>query len=151
MESNVIIPKNDVQDVIILTNDVQDVSRLNSFVDEACTAKGLDLPTTTQMNLAVEEAVVNVMYYAYPEGTRGDIFVKALADDDSLTFVISDQGVPFDPTSVDDPDTTLEADERALGGLGIYLTRHYMDIVSYERKDGWNILTLKKFFPHQQP
>jgi len=140
---------------IILQNDVQQVPQLAQFVDEVCErlregdgtsgmTAGLDMATTMKLNLAVEEAVVNVMNYAYPQGTVGDINIEAKGDDNQLEFIISDSGIPFDPTAKADANTSLTAEERPIGGLGIHLVRQIMDEVMYERKDNKNILTLRK-------
>ena len=102
------------------------------------------MATTMKLNLAIEEAVVNVMNYAYPQDTVGDINIEAKGDDNQLEFIISDTGTPFDPTAKAEVDTTLSAEERPIGGLGIHLVRQIMDGVTYERKDNKNILTLKK-------
>ena len=128
-----------------LTNDVQQVPLLNTFVDAMCDEAGTTPALTMQLNLAIEEAVVNVMNYAYPKGTKGDILLTARLSDDTLTFVISDKGIPFNPTLQKPADTTLSAEERQIGGLGIHLVRQLMDTVSYERRDDMNILTLSKF------
>ena len=96
------------------------------------------------INLALEEAVVNVMNYAYPEGTIGEIDISVTFSDGSITFTIQDTGTPFDPTKVSNPDTSLSAEERPIGGLGIYLVRELMDEVSYCYENNHNILTLKK-------
>ncbi len=129
---------------ITLTNNVQDVPLLATFVEEVCEQAGFDASVTMQMNLAMEEAVVNVMNYAYPAGTQGDIMIDALMGNGKLQFVISDKGTPFDPTAEADADTTLSAEERPIGGLGIFLVRQLMDDINYEYKDDKNILTLSK-------
>ena len=129
---------------LTLGNDVQQVPQLAAFVEEVAEGIGADASTTMNLNLAMEEAVVNVMNYAYPEGTTGDIDIDADYRDDTLTFVICDSGTPFDPTGNDEPDTTLSAEERPIGGLGIFLVQQLMDSVAYKRKDNKNILTLKK-------
>ena len=129
---------------ITLTNDIQQVPQLAEFIDDVCEAMGFDELTTMQMNLAIEEAVVNVMNYAYPEGTTGNVNVEVQANDARLKFVISDSGKHFDPTSVAEADTTLSAEDRSIGGLGIYLVRQLMDSVNYERIGGFNVLTLRK-------
>jgi sigma-B regulation protein RsbU (phosphoserine phosphatase) len=129
---------------ITLTNDIQQVPQLAEFMDHVCEAMGFDDLTTMQMNLAIEEAVVNVMNYAYPEGTTGSVNVEVQANDVRLKFVISDSGKHFDPTSVAAADTTLSAEDRSIGGLGIYLVRQLMDSVNYERIGGFNVLTLRK-------
>ena len=134
---------------IVLPNDTKEVPRLAAFVDEVCEAVGFDATTTMQMNLAIEEAVVNVMEYAYLPGTRGDISIEAQSNDLRLKFTITDSGSPFDPTVKADADTTLKAEERPIGGLGIHLVRQLMDSINYERIDGHNVLTLRKKLNHQ--
>ena len=129
---------------LTLPNDVQTTPKLAAFVDDVCNTLGFNSSQTLQMNLAVEEAVVNVMNYAYPKGTVGDVQIDASANDERLKFIISDSGMPFDPTARPDTDTSLPADERPIGGLGIHLVRHYMDSVNYERMDERNIFTLRK-------
>jgi len=129
---------------ITLPNDVQEVPQLSAFVDAVCEALDLDMNTTLKLNLAIEEAVVNVMNYAYPTGTAGTVTIETEADDEWLTFVISDSGKPFDPTLKKEIDTTLPMEERSIGGLGIHLVRQIMDSISYERTDGTNVLTLRK-------
>ncbi|MBQ8487048.1 MAG: ATP-binding protein [Prevotella sp.] len=129
---------------LVLQNDIEQVPQLALFVDEVCETVGLDMAETMKLNLAIEEAVVNVMNYAYPQGTVGDIDIEAQADDSQLEFIISDSGTPFDPTAQQEADITLSAEERPIGGLGIHLVRQIMDSVSYERTDGKNILTLRK-------
>lgn len=129
---------------IVLHNDVRDVPQLAAFIESISESIGLDMSATMNINLAMEEAVVNVMKYAYPEGTHGDILVEANSSGNELTFAISDSGIPFDPTKNATPDTTLDAEERPIGGLGIHLVRNLMDSVEYNYIDNKNVLTLKK-------
>ena len=129
---------------ITLPNDVQAIPRLTAFVESVCEEVGFDTPTTMNINLAVEEAVANVMNYAYPQGTLGNVNIEARANDVRLKFTITDNGRPFDPTTVDDVDTSLSADERPIGGLGIHIIRQLMDSINYEYVDGHNVLTLRK-------
>ncbi|MBO6034037.1 MAG: ATP-binding protein [Prevotella sp.] len=129
---------------LTLPNDVQEVPKLAAFVDEICEAVGIDMSSAMKMNLAIEEAVVNVMNYAYPSGTKGEVRIEAKAHEGYVEFVISDDGKPFNPTEVKDADTTLSVEERDIGGLGIFLVKHYMDKVKYKYVDGQNVLTLRK-------
>ena len=129
---------------ITLPNDVAEVPALAEFVEGVCEEVGMDMPTTMQLNLAIEEAVVNVMDYAYPAGVKGEVVVDARVNDGQLLIVITDHGTPFDPTAKGDVDTTLSAEERNIGGLGIHLIRTIMDTVSYERSGDSNVLTLTK-------
>jgi anti-sigma regulatory factor (Ser/Thr protein kinase) len=129
---------------LTLRNNVQDVPQLAVFVDQVCETAGFSASITMQMNLAMEEAVVNVMNYAYPKGTEGEISIEAQAVDGRVTFVIIDSGIPFDPTAEEEADTSLSAEDRPIGGLGIFLVCQLMDVVSYEYRDGKNMLTLQK-------
>ena len=129
---------------LTLTNDLKRVPRLNEFIDDVSEANGFDMATIMQINLAIEEAVVNVMNYAYPEGTKGDITIEAKSNGTEMIFIISDTGKPFDPTAKPEVDITKSAEDRAIGGLGIHLIRQIMDRINYERIDGHNILTLIK-------
>ena len=129
---------------IVLPNDTQEVPRLNTFVSDACNSAGAPLEVVAQVQLAVEEAVVNVMDYAYPVGTRGELTVEVQTDDEQLQFIIRDTGTPFDPTTSPEVDTTLSAKDRPIGGLGIHLVRQIMDDVQYRRIGDFNVLTLIK-------
>ena len=129
---------------IVLPNDIKEQPRLSEFVEEVCQTVGFSTNLTMKINLAIEEAVVNVMLYAYPTGTRGDISIEAVASDVRLKFTVIDSGKPFDPTTKDAPDVTLPYDERPVGGLGIHLVRTLMDSINYERVDGHNVLTVTK-------
>ena len=129
---------------ITLQNDIQEIEKLTTFIDEVCEAIGMDSTTTMKMNLAIEEAVVNVISYGYRTGAQGEVNIKAQANSVRLKFVITDNGKPFDPTTRPEIDTTLSADERDIGGLGIHLIRRIMDSMNYERMDDKNILTLNK-------
>ncbi len=132
-----------------LNNNVQHVPHLANFIDSVAEANGIDPATTMSLNLAMEEAVVNVINYAYPDGVIGDIDITAEVEDGTITFTIVDGGVAFDPTAKSDPDLTLAAEDRPIGGLGIHLVRQLMDSIGYERKDDKNILTLTKKFQKQ--
>ena len=132
------------QRTLTLTNDLKRVPRLNTFIDEVCEANGFDMSATMQINLAIEEAVVNVMNYAYPEGSVGNITIEVKSDGSEVSFIISDTGTPFDPTARPEVDITLSAEDRSIGGLGIHLIRQIMDHINYERINGHNVLTLIK-------
>jgi sigma-B regulation protein RsbU (phosphoserine phosphatase) len=129
---------------ITLPNDIEAVPRLAEFVDEVCEAMSFDPSTAMQINLAIEEAVVNVMNYAYPSGIEGSVTIEAQANEKRLKITITDNGAAFDPTARAEVDTTLPAVQRAIGGLGIHLIRQIMDSINYERVGGMNVLTLRK-------
>jgi sigma-B regulation protein RsbU (phosphoserine phosphatase) len=131
-------------DHLTLQNDVREVAQLNSFVKGAMEQLGIEKPFARKLQLAVEEAVVNVIDYAYPAGKVGNIDVKVTSNGHQLRFIITDEGIAFNPTEASQVDTTLSAEERPVGGLGILLVRELMDSVNYERVNGKNILTLCK-------
>ena len=129
---------------LVLPNDTKQLRQLTAFVQEICASIGLDEQLTKKINLAVEEAVTNVMLYAYPPGVKGDVRIEMRANDLQLMFNIFDSGAPFNPTTVPDADVTLPLEQRHKGGLGIFLIRKLMDHVSYERIDDCNELVLIK-------
>ncbi len=136
--------QNLLQETLTLKNDVKEVRRLNDFVRSVTQRLQIDDSLSRNIKLAVEEAVVNVIDYAYPTDEEGEVSIKAEADAEHLRFVITDSGVAFDPTENITADTSLSVEERPIGGLGILIVRQLMDSINYERIDGHNILTLTK-------
>ena len=133
-----------LREEIHLTNDESETTRLGTFVKDFFGKLELDNKTASGMRLALEEAVVNVIKYAYPAGEKGDILVQADSNREEVRFTIVDSGMPFDPTAVLEADTTLDAHNRPIGGLGILLSRKLTDSISYSRRNEQNILTLTK-------
>lgn len=127
---------------IELINDVNDVPKMSEWIETLAEEAGLPMDKTFQLNLALEEAVVNVMNYAYPGQQGMPIQIEANSEPSRLTFVIDDTGVPYDPTQNEPPDITLSAEERPIGGLGVMLVKQLMNEVTYEYRDGHNRLTL---------
>lgn len=123
---------------LVMRNDIQQIPTLAEWIEMLGLPQELNMP----INLALEEAVSNVMLYAYP-GKSGQVLVEC-DKSNKLVFTITDSGVPFDPTQQIDPDVTQSAEERPIGGLGIFLVRQIMDDIRYERKEDKNILTLVK-------
>lgn len=136
--------KEPVQHRLILHNDIQQIPQLAVFVEKVARLARLNKAEAMTLNLALEEAVSNVILYAYPSGADGLVDIEADIRPDSLVFILSDSGKPFDPTAAPDADVTLSAEERPIGGLGIFLVRSIMDEVRYERVDGRNIFTMIK-------
>ncbi|MDO4983273.1 MAG: ATP-binding protein [Eubacteriales bacterium] len=114
-----------------------------AFAEERMDECGFSMKTVMQVSLALEEAFVNVASYAYPD-SEGEAELSAVSDDEELTFILSDSGLPFDPTDKEDPDITLPAEERGVGGLGILMVKKIMDEVGYRYENGRNVLTMKK-------
>ena len=129
---------------ITLHNNVEQIALLPEFVEAVAAEAQLDHETTFNLNLALEEAVSNVILYAYPEGTDNVIDIDATADGKSVSFVITDSGKPFDPTTKEEVDIDAKMADRPIGGLGIHLVRTIMDTVNYERKGEKNIFTITK-------
>ena len=129
---------------LTLTNDIKQISLLSGFIDRVAEENDLDPGLAMSLNLAIEEAVTNVIMYAYPEGTEGKIDLQASTEGRCLQFILSDSGKSFDPTAVPDADISASLQERHIGGLGIHLVRNIMDSVSYRRNNGKNILTMTK-------
>ncbi|MCR5351060.1 MAG: SpoIIE family protein phosphatase [Bacteroidales bacterium] len=129
---------------LILHNNIQQIPQLAEFVETIADEMHLDQGLAMGLNLALEEAVTNVILYAYPEGSDGLVDIEAIMRHHSLEFIITDSGIAFDPTAAPEADTTLGVEDRPIGGLGIYLVRNIMDTVTYERQDGKNILSMTK-------
>lgn len=127
--------------------DVSELDRVLSFADSIL--ESMDCPTKAQMQIdvAIEEIFVNIAHYAYPSG-GGNALIEIEADESAknVRITFEDQGTPYDPLKNEDPDVTLSADERPIGGLGIFMVKKSMDDVSYEYKDGKNRLTIRKSF-----
>ncbi|MBR4334872.1 MAG: ATP-binding protein [Clostridia bacterium] len=121
------------------------LATVTDFVNARLDATDCSPKARMQIELAVEEIFVNIANYAYsPEIGRATVRVAVSDEPLTVTITFVDRGVPYDPLKKDDPDVTLSAADREIGGLGIFMTKKVMDDVSYEYKDGQNILTLKK-------
>ena len=129
---------------IILANDISEITRLYQFIEEIGNDFSLSPDIVFNLNLVLEEAVVNVINYAYPKEEHQYIYLSATMKDESIVLVLTDTGKEFDPTAAPEADITLSADERQIGGLGIFLIRQIMNEVKYERIEGKNVLTLEK-------
>ena len=123
----------------------ENLPKVIAFVDEQLEAAGCPMKPQMQIAVAVEEIFVNIANYAYkPDKGRAKVRVEVSEEPIVVTITFIDKGVPYDPLKREDPDVTLPADKRSIGGLGIFLVKKSMDDVTYEYKDGQNILRLKK-------
>ena len=129
---------------LVIKNDISEISKLATFIGELSEELDLTPELNFNLNLVLEEAVSNVILYAYGKEEQKDISLVAYSSDDNLVFVLTDSGTEFDPTKVPDADITLSAEEREIGGLGIFLIRQIMNTVEYQRIDGKNVLTMRK-------
>lgn len=130
---------------LTITNNICQITMMNQFVKSMLERINTSSAIAKQLRLAIEEAVVNIINYAYPSDTEGDIMLKIMYDGHCIQVVITDSGFPFDPTEAVKAETTLSAEDRPIGGLGILLVRELIDSINYERVDGHNILTLTKY------
>ena len=127
------------------------LDRVLSFVDQRLEELDCSMKVQMQIDLAIEEVYVNVAQYAYqhlPPEERGKGMVSICVEDQEnpkrVEVTFADEGIPFDPLAKEDPDVTLNADSRPIGGLGIFMVKKSMDSVEYEYKDGKNILKFRK-------
>ncbi len=129
---------------LFMHNNIRQVSRIQDWLEAISPELGIDEMLIPGINLALEEAVTNVINYAYPKGTYGSIELDASLEGNELKFILSDSGKEFDPTLRPEADINAGVEDRPIGGLGVHLVRQIMDSVSYERKEGMNILTMTK-------
>lgn len=123
----------------------ENIDAVTDFVNEQLEELDCPMKVQTQLDIAVDELFSNIAHYAYnPETGPATVQVEVTENPLSVIITFIDQGVPYDPLAKSDPDTTLSAEDRQIGGLGIYMVKKTMDDISYEYKDGRNILTIKK-------
>ena len=125
----------------------ENLETVTAFLDEILDEKDCPLKIRLQIDLALEEMYINIANYAYTPKT-GEMELRVAFDEAEreLTLVLIDSGIPYDPLAKKDPDVKLSAEKRKIGGLGIYLVKKTMDSMMYERRDGRNIVTMKKKF-----
>ena len=124
---------------------VENIETVTDFVNEQLEALDCPMKAQMQIDIAIDELFGNIADYAYnPEIGQATVRVEVVEDPLSVVITFIDNGVPYDPLAKADPDTTLSAEERDIGGLGIYMVKKSMDEIAYEYKDGQNILKIKK-------
>ena len=124
---------------------LENIEKVTAFVNEQLGS--LDCPVKAQMqiDIAIDELFGNIAHYAYdPETGPATIRVEVQEEPLSVLITFIDNGVPYDPLAREDPDTSLSAEERQIGGLGIYMVKKSMDEITYAYQNGQNILTIKK-------
>ena len=137
---------------LIIQAKIENLSRVLAFVDEELEALGCSMKTQMQVDVAVEEAFVNIASYAYVdkdaarEAGNVNICLEEMTNPAGIKITFTDSGIPFNPLEKPDPDITLSAQERKIGGLGIFMVKKSMDDVQYAYRDGCNILVLQKAF-----
>ena len=128
-----------------LKAEIENVDLLTDFVNEQLEGMDCSMKAMTQIDIALDELFSNVCHYAYGDGVGFvTVYVEELFDNNSVRITLADSGIPFDPLAHEDPDISLGLKEREIGGLGIFMVKRTMDDVSYEYKDGLNMLTVTK-------
>ncbi len=124
---------------------VENIGKVTAFVDEQLEAIGCPLKAQTQIDIAIDELFGNIAHYAYnPEIGSATVLVEVEEAPLAVRITFIDDGKPYDPLAREDPDITLSAEEREIGGLGIYMVKKSMDNISYEYKNGQNVLRILK-------
>lgn len=126
---------------------IDNLDEVLAFVDASLEEMECPMRTQTQIDIAVEELFVNIAHYAYTPAV-GDATIRTETRENprALAVTFIDSGIPYDPLAKADPDVTLSAEERKIGGLGIYMVKKSVDAMEYEYKNGQNILTISKKF-----
>ena len=124
---------------------VDHLQEVLDFIESRLEEVGCGMKTQMQLTVAVEEIFVNIASYAYAPGSgRAKVCLELSREPKQATVTFTDRGRPFDPTAQEDPDVTLQAEEREVGGLGIFLVKKTMDDMTYQYQGGRNELCLKK-------
>ncbi len=124
---------------------VENIEKVTAFVNGKLEEIGCPVKAQMQIDIAIDELFGNIAHYAYhPKTGPATVRVEVTEAPISVIITFIDRGVPYDPLKKNDPDTTLSAEERAIGGLGIFLVKKTMDEISYEYRDGQNILRIRK-------
>ncbi len=129
---------------LIIQNNINELNRVVEFLETVEEQWNLPPSIVLNINLVLEEALTNIIFYAYPQNTENEIEIELSEEDHKITIVITDRGIAYDPTKKEDPDIHLPLEERSVGGLGIFMIKNIMDKVSYQRIDNTNRLTLEK-------
>ena len=132
-----------MQKTLRIKNDIHELSMMNQFLEEAGEELGLSTAFMS-LNLVMEEAVSNIIFYAYKGDVEDAVDISLVREGGELIVTLIDHGIAFDPTLRKDPDITLSAEDRPIGGLGIFLIKKIMDEVSYQRVDERNVFIMKK-------
>ena len=130
--------------VLRLDNKIDELTRVEGFLEELGDEWELPMPLLFSLNLVLEEALTNIISYGFDDELQHTIEIDFIKTGEELTISIIDDGHEYDPTLKSDPDITLPAEERPIGGLGIFLIKKIMDTVNYQRKDNRNYLILTK-------
>ena len=130
---------------LVVDAKIENLEQVLDFVNGELEAAGCFMKVQVQLDITVEEIFVNIAHYAY-EGGVGKAVIRMHIQEEpkAVEIIFMDWGMPYNPLEREDPDVTLSAEDRQIGGLGIYMVKKSIDDVSYEYKDGQNILIIQK-------
>ena len=128
----------------VIENQIKELSSLAEKIEKIAEEWNLSPALAMNLNLVIEEALSNIIFYAFNDKNKHEIKISVSIDNKTLTIKITDDGIPFNPLKHEQPDITLPAEERPVGGLGIFLMSQIMDEMHYTRNNNENMLTLKK-------
>ena len=129
---------------ITIKNRLSDIALVQTALKQFADVRGISSHDVIKINLIVDELISNIVSYAYQDDGEHDIEIELGLADNRLSMVITDDGVPFDPSAKDSPDTAVPLEARPLGGLGIHLVKKIADDLSYQRRAGKNVVTVVK-------
>jgi serine/threonine-protein kinase RsbW len=127
-----------------LKNELIEIGRMSQIIDEFCASNKLPPETAFALNLSLEEILTNIIRYGYGDNDDHVIHVRLNLHQDQVYIEVEDDGKPFNPLEVEPPDIHKPLDERPIGGLGIHLVKNHMDSLRYKRKEGRNLLIMRK-------
>ena len=129
---------------VMLKNDIAELEKLSMVLEEFFEENGIAPSVLFQVNLALDELVTNIISYGYPDSSVHEIIIELSFTCNTLVIILSDDGSPFNPMGIPEPDINQSLEEREIGGLGIHFVRKTMDSLTYQRVNGCNVLSLTK-------
>ncbi len=133
----------EAEKVLKVPAELDRVYEVQDFVNAVLEEHDCGMKAQMQIEIAVEELFVNIAHYAYPNG-KGSAEISVGVEDGVASITFRDTGIPYDPLAKEDPDVKLKAEDRSIGGLGIYMVKKSMDEMLYRYEDGHNVLTIRK-------
>jgi anti-sigma regulatory factor (Ser/Thr protein kinase) len=134
---------------LAMANDLEAIPPLLNNINRHLHHQGVSEEAVHGLDVALDELLTNIVNYGYQDGNAHEILIDISIGDDALTIELRDDGRPFDPLSVPEPDLSADIEHRHLGGLGMHFVRSLLDSVTYKRSNGWNVLTLTKRLPQE--
>ena len=135
----------EAQDLVVDATD-EGFETAQGFVEELLERLEIPMKLQIAINISFEEMFINIVHYAYPEGVgKASVRVELLENPRRIVLTLKDSGIPYNPLAKEDPDITASVENRLIGGLGIFMTKKYMDEVKYSHVDGKNVFSMAKY------